>query len=45
LATGTTAANNTLTTLLNEKPIVFYGVTISGIAHLMGYEHFCYCSH
>jgi len=45
LATGTTAANNTLPTLLNEKPIIFYGVTISGIAYLMGYEQFCYCSH
>jgi len=45
LATGTTAANNTLPTLLNEKPIIFYGVTISGIAYLMGYEQFCFCSH
>jgi len=45
LATGTTAANNTLPTLLNGKPIIFYGVTISGIAYLMGYEKFCYCSH
>ena len=45
ISTGTTAANNTLPTLLNEKPIIFYGVTISGIAYLMGYEQFCYCSH
>ena len=45
LATGTTAANNTLPSLLNNKPIIFYGVTISGIAYLMGYEQFCFCSH
>jgi len=45
LATGTTAANNTLPTLLNKKPIIFYGVTISGIAYLMDYEQFCFCGH
>ena len=45
LATGTTVANNTITPLLNEKPIIFYGVTISGIAYLMGYKQFCCCSH
>jgi NADH/NAD ratio-sensing transcriptional regulator Rex len=45
LATGTTAANNTLPSLLIEKPIIFYGVTISGIAYLMGYEQYCFCSH
>jgi len=45
LATGTTVVNNTLTSLLIEKPIIFYGVTISGIAYLMGYEQYCFCSH
>ena len=45
LATGTTVVNNTLTSLLTEKPIVFYGVTISGVAHLMGYEQYCFCGH
>jgi len=45
LATGTTVVNNTLTSLLTEKPIIFYGVTISGIAYLMGYEQYCFCSH
>jgi len=34
LATGTTAVNNTLTSLLIEKPIIFYGVTIAGVAYL-----------
>jgi len=45
LATGTTAVNDTLTPLLTENPIIFYGVTISGIAYLMGYEQYCFCSH
>jgi len=45
MATGTTAINNTLTPLLIKKPVIFYGVTIAGIAYLMGYEQYCYCSH
>jgi len=45
LATGTAVVNNTLTSLLIEKPIIFYGVTISGIAYLMGYEQYCFCGH
>jgi hypothetical protein len=45
LATGTTIVNNTLTSLLIEKPIIFYGVTISGIAYLKGYEQYCFCGH
>ncbi|MBA7536893.1 hypothetical protein ES705_29158 [subsurface metagenome] len=45
LATGTTVVNNTLTSLLIEKPIIFYGVTISGIAYLKGYEQYCFCGH
>jgi hypothetical protein len=45
LATGTTAVNNTLSALLINKPIIFYGVTISGIAFLMGYRQYCFCGH
>jgi len=45
LATGTTVVNDTLTPLLIEKPIIFYGVTISGIAYLKGYEQYCFCGH
>ncbi len=45
LATGTTVVNNTLTSLLIGKPIIFYGVTISGIAYLKGYEQYCFCGH
>lgn len=44
-ATGTTAVNNTLSALLINKPIIFYGVTISGIAFLMGYKQYCFCGH
>jgi len=45
LATGTTAVNDTLTSLLIEKPIIFYGVTIVGVAYLKGYEQYCFCGH
>ena len=45
VATGTTAVNNTLSSLLVKKPILFYGVTIAGIAYLKGYEQYCYCGH
>jgi len=45
LATGTTVVNNTLTPLLIEKPIIFYGVTIAGVAYLKGYEQYCFCGH
>jgi hypothetical protein len=45
LATGTTVVNNTLTPLLIEKPIIFYGVTIAGVAYLKGYEQYCFCAH
>ncbi len=45
IATGTTAVNGTLEPLLNKKPIIFYGVTISSIAYLMGYQQLCFCGH
>jgi len=41
LATGTALANGTITPLMNKKPIIFYGTTIAGAAHLMGWERFC----
>ncbi len=44
LVTGTTLANGTITPLLNTKPIIFYGTTVAGAAHLMGWERFCPCS-
>ncbi len=45
LATGTTVVNDTLTPLLIEKPIIFYGVTIAGVAYLKEYEQYCFCGH
>jgi len=42
VATGTTAVNDTLTPLLKGKPIIFYGVTIAGVAYLKGYEQCCF---
>ncbi len=45
LITGTTLANGTITPLLGKKPMIFYGTTVAGAAHLMGWERFCPCSH
>lgn len=44
LVTGTTLVNNTIETFLGKKPVIFYGTTIAGAAHLMGWERFCACS-
>lgn len=44
LVTGTTLVNGTLPSFLNSKPVLFYGTTIAGAAHLMGWERFCACS-
>jgi len=42
LVTGTTAANGTLGSFLGlRKPVIFYGVTISGTAKLLGLDSFC----
>lgn len=45
VATGTTAVNATLEPLLGGKPVIFYGVTIAGIAYLSGFERYCFCGH
>jgi hypothetical protein len=45
LATGSTAVNGTLPSLLTEKPTLFYGVSIAGLAYLEGYERVCFCAH
>lgn len=44
LATGSTCVNNTITSFLDKKPVVFYGVTIAGPAELYGYTRYCPCS-
>lgn len=39
--TGTTIVNATIGNFLNQKPILFYGTTIAGSAHLMNWDRFC----
>jgi len=43
LVTGTTLVNGTIKPVLGSKPVIFYGTTIAGAAHLMGWERFCPC--
>jgi hypothetical protein len=45
LVTGTTVVNNTINQFRLAKPVIFYGITISGVAALLGLDHFCYCGH
>lgn len=43
IATGSTIVNNTIDEIYNSNPnTYFYGVTISGVAQLLGLNHFCY---
>ncbi len=44
LVTGSTIINGTLPDFLGAKPVIFYGTTVAGAAHLMGWELFCACS-
>lgn len=41
LCTGSTVTNGTLPDYLGDKPILFYGTTLSGTAELMGLPRFC----
>lgn len=41
LVTGTTLVNGSLPHFIGKKPVIFYGTTIAGAAHLMGWERFC----
>lgn len=41
LVTGTTLANSSIDLFLTDKPVLFYGTTISGGAALMGWDRFC----
>ena len=43
--TGTTLVNGTIGSFLRGVPCLFYGTTIAGAAHLMGWERFCARSH
>jgi hypothetical protein len=41
LVTGTTFVNNTYSEFLLKKPVIFYGVTVAGLAALASLERFC----
>lgn len=41
VATGSSAANGSLPDFIGQKPVLFYGTTIAGLAYLNGYERFC----
>jgi hypothetical protein len=41
LVTGTTIVNDTIDQFRIDKPVIFYGITISGAAKLLGLNHFC----
>jgi hypothetical protein len=41
LATGTTLVNDTIDRFIGRGPVLFYGITISGAATLLGLHHFC----
>ncbi|MBA7675111.1 hypothetical protein ES703_83340 [subsurface metagenome] len=45
LVTGTTIVNNAIDQFKISKPVVYYGITISGVAKLLGLNHFCYYGH
>jgi hypothetical protein len=42
LVTGTTFVNDTYSEFLLKKPLVFYGVTVAGLAVLGGFNRFCH---
>ena len=41
LVTGTTLINGTLASFLGRKPLIFYGTSIAGAAHIMNWDRFC----
>lgn len=43
VVTGSTIVNGTITDFLINKPVIFYGITISGAAKVLGLENYCYC--
>jgi uncharacterized protein (DUF4213/DUF364 family) len=40
-ATGSTLVNDTYRSIIRDRPLVFYGVTVSGIAYLTGCQQYC----
>jgi len=45
-ATGSTLVNGSITDFINQdKPVIFYGVTISAAAKILGLKTYCHCGH
>ncbi len=45
-ATGSTLVNGSITTFLNQdKPVYFYGITISAAATILNLPVYCHCGH
>jgi len=46
LATGSSVINGTIADFLHQdKPVIFYGVTIAAPAHILHLKTYCHCSH
>ncbi len=45
LATGSTSVNATVDRFIHDKPAVFYGVTIAGMAGINKLRRYCPCAH
>jgi putative heavy-metal chelation protein len=45
LATGSTIGNGTIVNFLNlDKPVLFFGTTIAGVAQIKGLDRVCFCA-
>jgi len=45
LATGSTCVNGTITRFLGDKPVIFYGVSVAGVAKACGFDRYCPYAH
>ena len=45
LATGSTCVNGTITKFIGDKPVIFYGVSVAGVAKACGFERYCPYGH
>ena len=45
LATGSTCVNATIGRFIGRKPVIFYGVTIAGMAAIHKLRRYCPCAH
>jgi len=45
LVTGSTVGNGTIVNFLNlDKPVLFFGTTIAGVAQIKGLDRICFCA-